>query len=100
MDLNEFMNKYGSNVQTDEAWIFPDKPQLFVNTFQLVGFSEKKSAAGSDIPVVELMDTESKIKMLLSLWSTDKQLFNDGIEIGNTVKLSLTDGKKIHVTKV
>lgn len=98
MDLNEFINKYGSNTQSNESWIFPDKPQLFKNDFNFIGLSEKKSVKGEDIPVIELIDVESKVKMLLSFWSTDKQMFNDGIEVGDKVRLSLSENK-IHIAK-
>jgi hypothetical protein len=102
MNMIDFLSKYGSNVQSNESWIFPDSNEsFFLNQYVLIGFDEKQSATGTIIPVLILQDTQSKTNMLLSLWSTDKQSLNN-IELSDIVKLRKPQAneRKISLIKV
>lgn len=100
MELQDFLNKHGSNVQSNEAWIFVDNikaGQYSTTVFQLVGFGEVERDGRENIPYLEVLDTASKIKMNLSVWTTDKQI--EWLKIGDTFQLKL-NGNKVHLDKV
>lgn len=95
--MNEFLEKYGSNTQSSNAWIFADK--IPAGNFILIGFDEKKSTTGTEIPIMILEDTQNKIQQRLSLWTADKSTLAN-IEVGDMVTLSLNKQiNKVALTK-
>lgn len=86
MNMNEFLAKNGSNIQSDYSWIFPDN--IPSGKHVIIGFDEKKSSTGKEIPVIILEDTDNGVKQCLSLWSADRNTLSD-LDVQSVVTLAL-----------